>query len=274
MRVLPNPKRGEPSEGHTTQRRTDHGHPEARRGRVNHGGVVPAARDQRADLLPLESEVRRDGKRGCEKAEATGAGEPEVETPGDARQSRAERGAGKKLLAPAGLRAAASYLMVEYPTHNVWPLAAATTAHLRVRYSALATQPTMHERRTARDRRHRTLDSPNSGLTELWTETSAPRHWQSRCSALDLGPIEHCVSSQMRRPRGQQLLLAVGQVTDVKTCDLESVAVGNRVRGTSFHAICAKTAAVVIDVADLRIGFGAAHSVLGRVLRRLNINAV
>src|SRR5437867_2574520 len=35
-----------------------HRHPEARRGRVNHGGVVPAAREQRADLLPLEGKVR------------------------------------------------------------------------------------------------------------------------------------------------------------------------------------------------------------------------
>src|SRR3989442_15613024 len=100
MRVLPNPKRGEPSEGHTTQRRTDHGHPEARRGRVNHGGVVPAARDQRADLLPLESEVRRGGKRGCEKNETTGGGETGGEKPGEAKKTAAERGGGKKNFTP------------------------------------------------------------------------------------------------------------------------------------------------------------------------------
>src|SRR5207249_10555670 len=48
----------------------------------------PAARDQRADLLPLEGEVRRDGQRRGQEAEATGRREPEAE----ARGGRADAG--------------------------------------------------------------------------------------------------------------------------------------------------------------------------------------
>ena len=70
-----------------------------------------------ADVLPLEGEVWRDGERRGEAAEATGGGEPEAEARGgraDAGQSSAEGRANKKLLAPAGLRAAASYVMGQY----------------------------------------------------------------------------------------------------------------------------------------------------------------
>ena len=72
----------------TRQRRADHRNPEARRGRVDDGGVMPAARDQRADLLPLEGEIRRDGQRRGQEAEATGRREPEAE----ARGGRADAG--------------------------------------------------------------------------------------------------------------------------------------------------------------------------------------
>ena len=71
----------------------------------------------RADLLSLEGQVRRHGERRSEAAEATGGGEPEAEARGsraDAGQSSAEGRADKKLLAPAGLRAAASYVMGQY----------------------------------------------------------------------------------------------------------------------------------------------------------------
>src|SRR5437016_4977675 len=64
---------------------------------------MPAARNQRADLLPLEGEVRRDGQRRGQEAEATGRREP-----------GAERRALKKLVVPAGLRAVVSYVEVEY----------------------------------------------------------------------------------------------------------------------------------------------------------------
>ena len=45
-------------EGNPTQRRADHLDPEARRGRINYGGAMPATQHHRADLLPLEGEVR------------------------------------------------------------------------------------------------------------------------------------------------------------------------------------------------------------------------
>jgi hypothetical protein len=73
--------------------------------------------DYRADILSLEGEVWGSGKRRNEEAETTGRREPEDEACGgrvDAGQSGAEGRTFKKLLAPAGLRAAASYVMVEY----------------------------------------------------------------------------------------------------------------------------------------------------------------
>src|SRR2546428_13707796 len=63
MAFPPNEEEENRHERHATQRRADHRNPEARRGRVDDGGVMPAARNQRADLLPLEGEVRRDGQR-------------------------------------------------------------------------------------------------------------------------------------------------------------------------------------------------------------------
>jgi hypothetical protein len=55
---------------------------EARRGRIDDGGVMPAARDHGADVLPLEGEVRRDGKRRREEDETTGGREPQAEACG------------------------------------------------------------------------------------------------------------------------------------------------------------------------------------------------
>lgn len=78
---------------------------------------MPAARDSRSDPLPLESEVRGHGERRGEAAEATGGGEPEAEARSgrfDAGQSSAEGRINEKLLVPAGLRAAVSYVMGQY----------------------------------------------------------------------------------------------------------------------------------------------------------------
>jgi len=57
------------SEGYTTQRRADHRDPEARGGRIGDDRAMPSAGHQRADLLPLEGEVRRDGIWGCEETQ-------------------------------------------------------------------------------------------------------------------------------------------------------------------------------------------------------------
>jgi len=62
---------------------------------------MPAAGDQRADLLSLESEVWRDGQQRSQTVEATGRRESEAEARGggvDVRQSRAERCGPKKLV--------------------------------------------------------------------------------------------------------------------------------------------------------------------------------
>jgi hypothetical protein len=67
--------------------------------------------------LPVESEVRWDGQRRSQETEAAGGGEPEAEACGggfDFGQPCAERCAFKKLVEPAGLRAAARYAMQQY----------------------------------------------------------------------------------------------------------------------------------------------------------------
>jgi len=74
--------KGEGSERYTAQRRADHRDPEARGSRGRDGGVMSTARDQRADLLPLEGEVRWNGQQRSETAEATGRREPQTEARG------------------------------------------------------------------------------------------------------------------------------------------------------------------------------------------------
>ena len=64
------------------------------------------------------------------------------------------------------------------------------------------------------------------------------------------------------------------QVASVEGRNFEAVSVGNRIRGTSFDAVSAKNTSVVIDVINLGVALCAAHAMLSRILRRLNINAV
>ena len=71
---------------------------------------MPAARHQRANLLPLEGQVRGNGIWGGEETEATGGGKPQAE----ARGGGVERCDFKKLVEPAGLRAVVSYVEMEY----------------------------------------------------------------------------------------------------------------------------------------------------------------
>ena len=78
----------------------------------------------------------------------------------------------------------------------------------------------------------------------------------------------------MRRPGGQHLLFAVNQIAGVKGRDFEPVPVGDGIGGTGFHAVAAEDASVVVDVVDLGIALGAADPILGRVLRRLDIDAI
>ena len=70
------------------------------------------------------------------------------------------------------------------------------------------------------------------------------------------------------------MLLAINQVAGVEARDFEAVSVGDGIRGTSFDAVSAKNTSVVVDVINLGIALGAAHPMLGRILRRLDINAV
>ena len=75
-------------------------------------------------------------------------------------------------------------------------------------------------------------------------------------------------------PGGQHLLLAVNQITGIKRSQLKSMAMRNRVRGTSLHAIAAENASIVVDVVDLGIALGATHAVFGGVVRGLYVDAI
>ena len=78
----------------------------------------------------------------------------------------------------------------------------------------------------------------------------------------------------MRWPGGQHLFLAVDQVAGVKARDLEAVPVGDRIRGTSLDAVSAEDASIVVDVINLGVSLRPAYSMLGRILGRLDVNAV
>lgn len=77
---------------------------------------MPAARDQRADLLPLEGQVQRDEHVGRAEAEDAGGREPAAEEAAggvDAGRVGAEGPSGKKLIGPAARREAVLRLMAE-----------------------------------------------------------------------------------------------------------------------------------------------------------------
>src|SRR5271163_1036758 len=87
--------------------RADHRDPEAARGRNKDGGSVPGARDQRGDVLWLEIEVRRHGRKRSAASEGDGRREPPSEAAGGGAESSrrgAQRGDKKKRLELAGLR--------------------------------------------------------------------------------------------------------------------------------------------------------------------------
>ena len=76
------------------------------------------------------------------------------------------------------------------------------------------------------------------------------------------------------RNGNQQSFFAINQVAGVERGQLKTMAVCDRVRGAGFNAVSAENAAVVVDVIDLGVTFGAADAVLFRVFSRFNINAV
>ncbi len=78
----------------------------------------------------------------------------------------------------------------------------------------------------------------------------------------------------MRWPGGQHLFLAVDQVAGVKARDFEAVPVGDRIRRTRLDAVSAEDASIVVDVINLGVALCSADPMLGRILRRLNVNAV
>src|SRR5215470_10789404 len=102
----------------------------------------------------------------------------------------------------------------------------------------------------------------------------APGHHFRRCPTVHVGLIEYDVRSHVCWPGGQHHLLAVDQVGRVEGRQFESVAVRDRIGRTGLDTVSAEDAAVVVDVIDLGVAFGAADTVLLRVLGSFNVNAV
>src|SRR3954471_14040558 len=78
----------------------------------------------------------------------------------------------------------------------------------------------------------------------------------------------------MRGLRRQQLFLAINQIRGVERCKLESVTMSNCIGRACLYAISAENAAVVVNVINLGVALRAADAIFGRVLRRLNIDAI
>src|SRR3954471_10645134 len=95
-----------------------------------------------------------------------------------------------------------------------------------------------------------------------------------RRSPCDLCGVEHRIRSQMCRPRRQQLLFAIDQISRIESRQFESMPVRNCIGGASFHAISAKNAAVVVNVVNLGITLCPADPFLRRVLCCLDIDAI
>jgi hypothetical protein len=106
------------------------------------------------------------------------------------------------------------------------------------------------------------------------TENLAPWYWHCRRAFRHLSLIEHRIGSHVCWPGGQHLLFTVDQVAGVEACDFETVSVSNRVGGTSLDAVPAENTPVVVDVVNLGVALGTTDAMLGRILSRLNINAV
>src|SRR5579864_3378012 len=82
-------------------------------------------------------------------------------------------------------------------------------------------------------------------------KTLAPLDRQCRRATRHLSLIEDRVCSHMRWLGGQHLFFAVNQVAGVKAGDFEAVPVGDRISGTSLHAVSTENTSIVVDVINL-----------------------
>src|ERR1700689_3271636 len=80
----------------------------------------------------------------------------------------------------------------------------------------------------------------------------------------------------MRQPDGryQHVLLAINQGCRIERSQLKAVAMGDGIGGAGLHAVSAEDTPIIVNVVNLGIPFSAGDSLLGRVLGRLDIDAV
>src|SRR5947208_2770274 len=123
----------------------------------------------------------------------------------------------------------------------------------------------MHKRRPSQDRRRQFVKSIELLLS--WRNHG----WRTGRNFI---LIEHRVCSYMCWHGRQHLLLAIDQIAGIKRGNLEAMSERDCIRGTRLDTISAKNAAVIVNVVNLGVALCAAHPVLSRVLRRLDINAI
>jgi len=102
----------------------------------------------------------------------------------------------------------------------------------------------------------------------------ASRHHFCRRPTIHVGLIENDVCPHVCWPGGQHHLLAVDQIGSVESCQLKSVAMGDRVGRAGLDTISAENTAVIVDVIDLGVTLGATDAILRRILGRFNVDAV
>src|SRR5438105_1333790 len=109
-------------------------------------------------------------------------------------------------------------------------------------------------------------------LLTRFPDDQMTRLWMLRIRKLGSG-FHRCIGSH--RPHGsEKLLFAVDKITGIERCQLKTVAVGDSVSWAGFYAVTAEDAAVIVNVVDLGIAFGAADAVLFCILGGFNINAI
>ena len=72
----------------------------------------------------------------------------------------------------------------------------------------------------------------------------------------------------------EELLFAVHEGINIVRCQLEFVAMRDRIGGASFYAVATKNASRIIDVINVRVTLACGYAVRVRILRGFNVDAI
>ena len=110
-------------------------------------------------------------------------------------------------------------------------------------------------------------------LLRMWRGLASRNHFLGSATVY-VGLVEHNAGAHMCWTWGEHLLLAVNQIAGIKGGQLKAVAMRDGIGGAGLDTIAAKNAAIVVDVIDLGVAFGAAHALFGDVIGSFDIDAI